>query len=273
MPKSNTLKGKEEFIPSAKNSVREKSVWTERRLQKLQAELFKVFKSCDSNCQGLNRKGNICDCAHKDCDKIVEQMEKYLMPYGTSIFKRAFKRRATCEEMDRVVSESVNSLLMDIWFKKKVIHTSFGSMLKWKMVYYLDGNINLFDSEKYRSLDAMVDKLETANQEDNAESLIEYYSTTFQDAFFSGDTYSDFYKKDTIKSIIDLAKSSIDTYNKYVNKKARYAIYIRSIYALNRFLCNKDIELMFKNNNKARFYYVKLLDTVRSYLKKYTTLN
>lgn len=258
-----TLQVDNNYVPGQYTTIKEKSIWTERRLQKLQRELIAVFKKCESNC-------NLCK--ERPCDKIVEDMEKYLIPYGLSIFKGAFKRRATCEEMDRVVRDSISALLMDIWHRKKVIHTSFGSMLKWKMVYFLDGNINLFDTKKVQSLSAMIDKFPTSNIEDNGKDIIEHYRDVIQMVPGSMDSYIDVYRKDVILSILDLLSSSIDTYNKFTNPREKYVIYIKSLFAFKRFINNESINLLFKNDNKSRFYFTKLIDTIKKYLIEFDKL-
>jgi len=298
MPKAIDLSKPRGYVPYEGCGVKEKSTWTERRLQRLQSDLFKVFKKCKCHCRPLvkgNKKDptlfNAITCNYgRACDDIVVQMSRYLVPYGYSIFKRSFKVRATCEEMDRVVQESVNALLEDIWFKSKYIHTSFGSMLKWKMIYYLDGHINLFDfkinykanrgkdvsnaeDQRYVSIESMAAKFPTSNQDSNSEDLIEYYSDTFQDAFFTGDTYKEVIKEETIKSVVDLARSLKDHFNKMITPRQKYAIYIRVVFALNRFLNNRESKLIIRECSKTRFYYAQLLDVVRMYLKKLSCTN
>jgi len=249
-------------------SAKEKSTWTERRLQKLQADLFAVFGDCKSKCHDLNDEGeHKYHCKNRPCDSIVKEMEKFLEGYGISLFKRIFKKRATCEEMDRVVKESISALLMDIWHSKKEIHTSFGVMLKWKMVYYLDGNINLFDNDRYCSMDAILGKFPDSNSDDNANDLITFMNETVGNAFrFNSDNAKDLIKRETIETVIDLAKSSFDNFNKFMDSRKKSAIYIRMVYALNRFLKKKNIDLLFKGQGQSKFYYVKLLDIIQKYL-------
>jgi hypothetical protein len=306
------MKERSKYKPKATNTYQEKTIWTERRLQDCKNNLFKLFKKCHNDCT---------KCEARECDKIVSEMDKYLVPYGESIFKRAFKRRATCEEMERVVTESVNALLMDVWGKKKDIHTSFGAMLKWKMIYYLDGNVNLFDTviteverdsktkepivdpktnkpkvkktKRIQSIDSMTSKFTNASHDDNGADVIQYYSDTFENLSFDVGTYSEVYKKETIEVIKDLVRSFIDNISKVMPYKERCSIYIKVVYLFNRFmkgyrnpfrlsdsdrreaLSNSygDIHFYLSKNKKVNYYYGKLLEAIRKYLKEYSVLN
>lgn len=295
----------DQYKPCNKNiGIKDKSAWTERRLQKLQKKLFTLFKTCKIKTKSFTPFSHYCPkckyinygediknvkeyskllcpkcgshiiplkechlCEDKVCYKIVHEMEKYLIPYGLSIYKRSFKWRSTLEEMDRVVPESVNSLLVDIWNKKKFIHSSFGKMLRWKIIYFLDGKINLFDSDRVCSLDQIQDSFENSG-ESNGKDIIEYYSNSFKDAIVNFDNLSDFYGKDAIDSILDILEASVDTYNKYISPKERYSIFIRSLFAFNRFIKGKNNYLIFKNKPKSKIYYEKLVDLLKSYLSK-----
>jgi hypothetical protein len=197
-------------------------------------------------------------------------MEKYLVPYGLSIFKRSFKFRATCEEMDRVVSESIGSLLMDVWGKEKHIHSSFGKLLYWKIMYHLDGKLNLFDNKHLQSLDAMIDSFPTSNQEFNADDVITSLSDTLETS--KQYDYLDTYRKDTVNTVIRLLEGFFNQFKKIMTKKEKQKIYIKCLYAFQRFLIGRPVDLIFQNDGKSKVYYEKLLDVIKSYLKNYATI-
>jgi hypothetical protein len=190
-----------------------------------------------------------------------------LQVYGTSIFKRSFKRRATCEEMERVVSDSINSLLMDIWLKKKIIHTSFGAMLKWKIIHFLDGKINLFDTDKCRSLDDMYNDFYNSGM-NNGKDVIEYYSDTFQDGILNMNNYSEIMKEDIVNTISSLIRGLYDNLHKYLPSSDKMSIYIRVLSGIRNFICRRPNYALFKNRPRARYYYMKTLDSIAVYLRE-----
>lgn len=254
---------------SLKNS--EKSIWTENRLQGCQSEIFKIFKVCGKKCD---------TCTARPCDAVVSRMVNYLIPYGESIYKRAFKFRSTLEEMNRVLTESINAQLMELWDAHKVIHTSFGSMLRWKMIHFLDGKLNLFDKESVRSIDQIFDSMQGLGEGGSEEGsnsakddMIEKLSEAFVDATSYIRDYHSVIGKNTIEVIINILAGSNQFYSRFLNPKLKYAIYIRTIYGVNRFFQGKKTFKLFDKKLRARFYYTKILDTIFRYLEEYKFLD
>jgi len=268
------LKVEENYSPKKKlNCNKDKTIWTEKRLQELQKKLFDLYKECRIVCYGCqDKKCDLCKkrpcstCKEKLCNIYIYEMEKYLIPYGISIFKRSFKYKATCEEMDRIVSESVGALLLDLWIKKKVIKTSFGAMLKWKMVYFLYGKINLFDSDKVSSLEQITSKM--PDSEGDGLSLIEFYDDINKELTNKTDVHTYLDRNNTVDMVVELIKSNIQTYSSYIEPREKYSIFIRAVHAINRFFENKEVNIFFEGKAKHKFYYTKLLDAIKIYLTK-----
>lgn len=261
----------EKYSPKKSNKRKEKSAWTENRLQEEQSKLFDLFEECGKKCD---------KCTHRKCDPIVFNMVQYLTPYGESIYKRSFRFRSTLEEMDRVLTESVNSLLMDVWEKGKRMHSSFGAMLRWKMVYYLDGKINLFDRKDMVSLDQIMGGVDSFSSgedfsPDHSNSSIDVIAYMCESIFSSTeyvDQYSNSLKKNTIETLLDLLEASYSFFNKFSCYKNKYSMYIRSLYGINKFLQNKPNSKIFQNKPRTKYYYVRLLDMVFTYLKQYSKM-
>lgn len=261
----------DKYTPKKSNKRKEKSAWTENRLQEEQTKLFDLFDDCGKKCD---------TCTHRKCDSIIFNMVQYLTPYGESIYKRSFRFRSTLEEMDRVLTDSVNSLLMDIWEKGKRMHSSFGAMLRWKMVYYLDGKINLFDRKEVCSLDQIMDGVDSSSgseetNPDHANSAIDVIAYMCESVFSSTeyvDQYSNSLKKNTVETLLNLLEASYSFFNKFSCYKTKYSMYIRSLYGINKFLQNKPNSKIFDKRPRTKYYYVRLLDMVFTYLKQYSRI-
>jgi hypothetical protein len=138
------------------------------------------------------------------------------------------------------------------------------------MLYFLDGKINLFDSPKVDSIDAMQSKFTTSSYDGNGEDVIEYYSDTLRNGVYNATNHIDLFRKDTVKTICDLLEASMENMNKMMPYKDKYASHIRMLYAFYRFTKKRDIEQIFKGNSQARFYYYKNLDMIKQYLLKHS---
>jgi len=256
------------YVPGNEIANKDKCAWTEKRLQTLKRELFSTFKKCKRECEHCKtfQSGD-----NQKCHYIVHEMEKYLVPYGLSIFKRSFKFRATCEEMDRVVTEAIGALLMDVWHKQKNIHSSFGKLLFWKILYHLDGKTTLFNEGRVTSLDAMTAEFTTSSHDSNPEDVIESLSETLHET--SQHDYVDTYRKDAMRSVIGILESTYDNFHKFTTKNEKMRIYIKCLYAFNRFIQNRPTDVIFDNDGKAKVYYEQMLDAVKTYLKKYAAIS
>jgi hypothetical protein len=260
-----------------KMSNHQKSAWTESKLQEQQEKLHAVFSTCGwktspllQTGEGYNVKQCCSICVNRQCDKHIVAIHGLLSPYAESIYKRHFKFRSTLEEMDRVITEAVNSLLMDIWERGKIIEKSFGKMVYWKMMYFLDGKINLFDRDNVQSLDKMKDEFHSNAANDEGQDIIEYYSEMFQGGSVTLDGYRHVLKRDTVTVITKLLEASFQHFNRYLNPSFKFGIYIRTLVAIKRFFQGKDNSVIFKGNPKAFYYYNKILDVIFNYLKTYS---
>jgi hypothetical protein len=155
---------------------------------------------------------------------------------------------------------------MYVWGKKRVIHTSFGATLKFRMLYYLDGKVNLFDSDKVTSMEAMTSKFQTSHDSDGA-SIIEYYSETFKDA--TTQDYHDVYRKDVANTVRNLIEAYFDKMSPYLTGRQKASIKLRVLSSFLRFIRGRSSEIIFRDNGKARSYYEKTVDMVKTYLKKF----
>jgi len=258
----NPAKIPDKFAIASTLSPKEKSKYTEDRLQELQTELFGLFKTCKKSCD---------TCPKRGCRDVVKDMAHYLSPYGESIYKRSFKKRSTVEEMYRVTYESINSLLMDVWHKEKKIYASFGAMLKFKMMHFLDGNINLFDiaTKNYsvESMDALTGRFD---QGGGGKDVVEFFSDVFYSPLHNE---KKLLKENTIDVIIGIMESFQDRFSVMLGHKYAVAFYIKSLNAVNRFFQNKHNYETFQGDGRGRYYYLKLLDEIFAYLDKYKELN
>lgn len=240
-----------------------KTIATEKVLQIHQSKLFGFVKRL----KGRPRDEKILF----GLEKTARTMFNIMKPYGDSIFKRSFKHRATLEEMNRVVYEAINSLIFDIWFKGRRVHSSFGAMMKFKMLHFLDGKINLFDTRtttySVESIDALKHRFENSGDE-NGIDLVEYCSDTLRN--YQGGFEKDFspiYTQSNINTIKEVILKTPEIYNRFAGNKKRAAILIKTIFGFNRYLQGRHNHLLFQGDGPSRFYYVKTLDFLFQFLK------
>jgi len=242
------------------------TIRTEKLLQEIQMKFFSLLQRCKKECHM---------CSFRECDLIYREFVNTLTPYATSIYKKSYKHRSTLEEMSRVITESVNSLLIDIWHQGKIIHKSFGSMVKWKMLHYLDGKINLFDKEMFTSIDQYTNLMGDTNTSSNSsgEDIIDYYSNYLNTEYLEMDNCKDLLRGDLVDTIMHLIDVSKCHYSKFICPKDKSRIHLKTLYGILRFFQHKDNFIMFQDDPVSKFYYTKTLDLIFSYLDKYKNHN
>jgi hypothetical protein len=253
-----------------------KTIWTETNLQKEKKALFELFKTCGRDKNGVT---GCNDCTNRKCENITRKMGALLTPYSESIYKRAFKHRSTLEEMGRVVTESVNAVIMDVWELRKDIHTSFGSMVKWKMIYYLDGRMNLYDIKvprtedaRFQSIDQMLANLEGAGSNFSGRDVIEYMNDAFVDMKTSISDYRDIIRTDTVATVKSILEGSELFYCRYSSNKVKFSSIMRTVVGIRRFIQKRSNYKLFEDQPLPKYYYMRLLDVIMVYLEEYRVM-